>query len=74
MYLRVYSGSFQAGRVVLNSRNGKKERVQKILRMHSNTRQEVREGSAGQIYAINGLKDVYTGDTLCDPAHPIRYE
>lgn len=74
MYLRVYSGSFQVGRVVLNSRSGKKERVQKILRMHSNTRQEVREGSAGQIYAINGLKDVYTGDTLCDPAHPIRYE
>ncbi len=74
MYLRVYSGRFQAGRVVLNSRSGRKERVQKILRMHSNTRQEVREGSAGQIYAINGLKDVYTGDTLCDPAHPIRYE
>lgn len=74
MYLRVYSGSFQAGRVVLNSRSNKRERVQKILRMHSNTRQEVRAGSAGQIYAINGLKDVYTGDTLCDPAHPIRYE
>ena len=74
MYLRVYSGRFQVGRVVLNSRSGKKERVQKILRMHSNTRQEVREGSAGQIYAINGLKDVHTGDTLCDPAHPLRYE
>ena len=74
MYLRVYSGRFQAGRVVLNSRSSKKERIQKILRMHSNTRQEVREGSAGQIYAVNGLKDVYTGDTLCDPAHPIRYE
>ena len=74
MYLRVYSGKFQAGKVVLNSRTGKKERVQKILRMHSNTRQELTEGSSGQIYAINGLKDVYTGDTLCDPKHPIRFE
>ena len=74
MYLRVYSGRFQAGQVVLNSRSGKRERIQKILRMHSNTRQELRAGSAGQIYAVNGLKDVYTGDTLCDPSQPIRYE
>ena len=74
MYVRVYSGIFHAGKVVLNSRTGKKERVQKILRMHSNSRQELETGSAGQIYAINGLKDVYTGDTLCDPAHPIRFE
>ena len=74
MYLRVYSGCFQTGKVMLNSRTKKKQRVQKILRMHSNTRQELSQGSAGHIYAVNGLKDVYTGDTLCDPEQPIRFE
>ena len=74
LYVRVYSGVLQAGKLVLNSRTGKKERVQKILRMHSNSRQEITTARAGEIYAINGLKDVYTGDTLCDPNNPIRFE
>ncbi|MDE3268849.1 MAG: elongation factor G [Pseudomonadota bacterium] len=74
LYIRVYAGVLQTGKVVLNSRSGKRERVQKILRMHSNARQELTSARAGEIYAINGLKDVCTGDTLCDPRNPIRFE
>ena len=73
-YLRVYSGKAVLGQKVLNARSGKAERVMKVLRMHANRREEIREMSAGDIVALVGLKDARTGDTLCDPAHPIVLE
>ena len=73
-YFRVYSGTLSAGSYVLNSKTGDKERVGRILRMHANHREEVKEMQAGDIGAIVGLKNTRTGDTLCDPEHPIRLE
>ncbi len=73
-YFRVYSGILAAGTYVLNSKTGDKERVGRILRMHANHREEVKEMQAGDIGAIVGLKATKTGDTLCDPEHPIRLE
>ncbi|MDP2668645.1 MAG: elongation factor G [bacterium] len=73
-YFRVYSGILSAGSYVLNSKTGDKERVGRILRMHANHREEVKEMQAGDIGAIVGLKATKTGDTLCDPEHPIRLE
>jgi elongation factor G len=73
-YVRLYSGSFSLGTRFLNSRTGKGERVMKILRMHANRREEIREASAGDIVALTGLRAAATGDTLCDPAHPIALE
>lgn len=73
-YFRVYSGILNAGSYVLNSVKGKQERVGRILRMHANTREELKEIQAGNIGAIVGLKDTHTGDTLCDPEHPIILE
>jgi elongation factor G len=73
-YFRVYSGTLKAGSYVLNSAKGKKERVGRALEMHANHREEVSEVYAGDIGAIVGLKDTYTGDTLCDPDHPILLE
>jgi len=73
-YFRVYSGSLEAGSYVLNSTNGEKERVGRILRMHANDREEVKTVYAGEIAALVGLKNTRTGDTLCDPEHPIILE
>jgi len=73
-FFRVYSGTLKAGSYVLNSAKGKKERVSRALEMHANHREEVTEVYAGDIGAIVGLKDTYTGDTLCDPEHPILLE
>ncbi len=73
-YFRVYSGILSAGSYVLNSTTDSKERVGRILRMHANHREEVKEMQAGDIGAIVGLKNTRTGDTLCDPDHPIILE
>jgi elongation factor G len=73
-FFRVYSGTLRAGSYVLNSAKGKKERVGRVLEMHANHREEIEEVYAGDIGAIVGLKDTYTGDTLCDPDHPILLE
>ncbi len=74
IYFRVYSGRLKSGSYILNASKGAKERVSRILRMHSNHREEVDEIFSGEIGAIVGLKDVTTGDTLCDEAHPILLE
>ncbi|MBI2023236.1 elongation factor G [Candidatus Giovannonibacteria bacterium] len=73
-YFRVYSGSLLAGSYVLNATNGEKERVGRILQMHANHREEIKEIYAGGIGAIVGLKSTRTGHTLCDPEHPIVLE
>jgi elongation factor G len=73
-FTRVYSGKLESGSYVLNSTKGKKERVGRLLKMHSNKREEIKELNAGDIGAIVGLKDTLTGDTLCDPAHPVILE
>jgi elongation factor G len=73
-FFRVYSGTLKAGSYVLNSAKGKKERVGRVLEMHANHREEINEVYAGDIGAIVGLKDTTTGDTLCDPEHPILLE
>lgn len=73
-FFRVYSGTLTSGTQVLNSARGKKERLGRILRMHANKREELKECMAGNIYAAVGLRDTRTGDTLCDDKHPIVLE
>ena len=73
-FFRVYSGVLKTGEMVFNPLKGKKERVGRILQMHSNSREEIKEVYAGDIAAAVGLKDVTTGDTLCDKSHPITLE
>ena len=73
-FMRVYSGTLPTGTRVLNSRQGKKERVGRILRMHANKREEMKEVHSGDITALVGLKRVATGDTICDPQAPIILE
>ena len=73
-YVRVYSGKVAQGQQVLNSTKGKKERIGKLFQMHSNKENPVDVAHAGHIYAFIGLKDVTTGDTLCDQANPIVLE
>ncbi len=73
-YVRVYSGRLTPGSYVLNASTGKKERVSRIFQMHANKRQEIQALEAGMIGALVGPKDVSTGDTLCDPEHPILLE
>jgi elongation factor G len=73
-YFRVYSGILQAGSYVFNSTADAKERVGRIVRMHANHREEVKEVYAGEIAAVVGLKKTTTGDTLCDPGKPIVLE
>ncbi|MDA2808201.1 elongation factor G [Nocardiopsis suaedae] len=73
-YIRVYSGVLEAGTQVLNSLKGRKERIGKIYRMHSNKREEIQSVGAGDIVAVMGLKDTTTGETLCDPGNPIVLE
>lgn len=73
-FFRVYSGMLESGTAVYNSVKMKKERVGRMVQMHANDRQEIKEVLAGDIAAAIGLKDVTTGDTLCDPAHVIILE
>jgi elongation factor G len=73
-YVRVYSGVVKAGTQLLNTRQEKKERVQKLVRMHANSREEIQELKAGDIGAIVGLKFTATGDTLCDASSPVILE
>jgi elongation factor G len=73
-FFRVYAGTLKAGSYVLNATKGKKERIGRVLEMHANHREEMDEVYAGDIGAIVGLKDSFTGDTLCDPEHPILLE
>jgi elongation factor G len=73
-FVRVYSGVLESGSTVLNSIKNKKERIGRILQMHANEREEIKAVLAGDIAAVVGLKDVTTGETLCDPAAPIILE
>ncbi len=73
-YLRVYSGVLAAGSYILNATTNNKERVGRIVQMHANQRQEIKEIRAGDIAAIVGIKNTTTGDTICDPDHPIILE
>jgi elongation factor G len=73
-YIRVYSGGIESGAQVINSTKDKKERIGKIFQMHANKENPVDRVSAGHIYAVIGLKDTTTGDTLCDPAQPVVLE
>ncbi len=73
-YVRVYSGTFAQGTMVLNSIKGKKERVGRLLRMYADHREDISEVMAGDIGAVIGLKDTFTGDTLCDQHHPVVLE
>ncbi len=73
-YIRVYSGTLNAGSYVLNSTKGKKERAGRIVQMHANKRQEIDKVYSGDIAAVVGFKDTTTGDTICDEQHPIVLE
>ncbi|MGZ8176811.1 elongation factor G [Williamsia sp. SKLECPSW1] len=73
-YVRVYSGKVDSGAQVINSTKGKKERLGKLFQMHSNKENAVPTASAGHIYAVIGLKDTTTGDTLCDPQDQVILE
>ena len=73
-YIRVYSGKVDSGAQVINSTKGKKERLGKLFQMHANKENPVPEVSVGHIYAVIGLKDTTTGDTLCDPQNQIVLE
>jgi len=74
IFFRVYSGVVNSGDTVMNSTKGKKERLGRILQMHANNREEIKEVRAGDIAAAVGLKEATTGDTLCDPQNPIVLE
>ena len=73
-FVRVYSGVLAAGDTVLNSQNGNKERIGRILQMHANNREEIKELRAGDIGACVGMKDIYTGTTLCAVNSPVELE
>src|SRR5438309_11696478 len=73
-YIRVYSGKLESGTAVSNSTKGKKERIGKVYQMHANHREERQGCGAGQIVAVQGLKDTTTGDTLCDLGKPVILE
>lgn len=73
-FFRVYSGTLDAGSTILNANKGKRDRMGRILLMHSNHRQDIEKVYAGDIAAAVGLKEVSTGDTLCDPANPVILE
>lgn len=73
-FVRIYSGVLTTGSYILNSSKGKKERVGRIVRMHANERQDITEAYAGDIVAIVGLKESTTGNSLCDPDHPVILE
>jgi len=73
-FIRVYSGQLKTGDSVLNVRTGKTERIGRLMKMHANKREEINEILAGDICAAVGLKNVSTGDTICDEDHPIALE
>ena len=73
-FARIYSGKMEAGSYVVNTVKDKKERIGRMLLMHANNREEIKEAYAGDIVALVGLKDTTTGDTLCDPGKPIVLE
>jgi len=73
-FFRVYSGTVKAGSYVLNTATGERERIGRIVRLHANSREDVDEVYAGEIAAAVGLKNTFTGHTLCDPDHPIVLE
>ncbi|WP_019962458.1 elongation factor G [Woodsholea maritima] len=73
-FCRIYSGHLETGVSLLNTVKGKKERIGRMLQMHSNSREDIKEAYAGDIVAIAGLKDTTTGDTLCIPSKPVILE
>ncbi|MBW2630804.1 MAG: elongation factor G [Deltaproteobacteria bacterium] len=73
-YMRIYSGKIKAGEDIYNASKGEKEKVSRLLKMHSNKRERVAEAVAGDIIAVIGLKDTSTGDTICDESDPIILE
>jgi elongation factor G len=73
-FVRVYSGKIDSGSQVVNSTKGRKERIGKIYQMHANKREDRPAAQAGDIIAVQGLKQTTTGDTLCDPANPVILE
>jgi elongation factor G len=73
-FLRVYSGTLKSGDTVLNTSRGMKERIGRLLKMHANKREEIKDVYAGDIAAAVGLKNVTTGDTICDPQKPVVLE
>ena len=73
-FCRIYSGKIESGTTVLNSTKDKKERVGRMLLMHANNREDIKEAYAGDIVALAGLKDTRTGDTLCDMQKPVILE
>jgi elongation factor G len=73
-FFRLYSGTIESGQTVLNANTGKKERIGRLLQMHANKREDIKWAGAGDIVALVGLKQVSTGDTICDPARPVRLE
>jgi elongation factor G len=73
-FVRVYSGMLKSGDTVLNTTKGMKERIGRLLKMHANKREEIKDVYAGDIAACVGLKNVTTGDTISDPAHPVVLE
>src|SRR5437588_827008 len=73
-FCRIYSGTLTAGSGVVNSTKDRKERIGRMLLMHANNREDIKEAYAGDIVALAGLKEVRTGDTLCDPAKPVILE
>jgi elongation factor G len=73
-FVRIYSGVLRKGDSLLNSTKGKRERVGRMMMMHSNNREEIEEAFAGDIVALAGMKDSTTGNTLCDPLKPVVLE
>jgi elongation factor G len=73
-FCRIYSGTLQSGTGVINSTKERKERIGRMLLMHANNREDIKEAYAGDIVALAGLKEVRTGDTLCDPNKPVILE
>ncbi len=73
-FVRVYSGHLESGSYIYNANNGKKERVGRLLKMHANKREDIKEVWAGDIAAVVGLKGVTTGDTICEQKHPVILE
>lgn len=73
-FVRIYSGTLQSGSYILNSTKDERERTGRMLLMHANSREDIKEAGAGDIIALCGLKNTTTGDTLCDPAQPVILE
>ncbi len=73
-FARIYSGKLEKGVSVINTVKDKRERVGRMLQMHSNSREDIEEAFAGDIVALAGLKETTTGDTLCDPLKPVILE